>query len=290
MSAIPYTYSIVRYVHDPAAGETLNIGVVLHAPSRRYVAARLEHRYERLSNAFAGFDGDHYRKTIRQFEAAVKQMQERWESGLPEMWDLPADVGGVVAAIWPDTGLSFQAGPVLAGLARNLDETLAAIFERMVSSQGERPRWEKRSDEDVWSVYQRSLAREQVQRVLRPKILQTADFKHEFKHAFKNDRWHVLQPVSLDYVRAETIQRTVARWLGSAVALAGHPELGKLYLLLGPPQLDEHRESYAHAKKLLHKMPVDHELVEEEQAEQFARRLAAYLREHGVIDDTPGDE
>jgi hypothetical protein len=30
-------------------------------------------------------------------------------------------------------------------------------------------------------------------------------------------------------------------------------------------------------------MPVEHEFVEEDQAEDFAGQLAAYLREHGVF-------
>jgi hypothetical protein len=135
MSAIPYTFAVLRYVHDPAAGEMLNVGVVLCAPAQRYVSARLEHRYERLSNAFAGFDGDHYRKTIRQFEAALRQLQERCKSGSRDIQTPPTDAGAVVTSIWPDVDLSFRAGLVLAGLTNDLDGTLERLFERMVTSQ-----------------------------------------------------------------------------------------------------------------------------------------------------------
>jgi hypothetical protein len=94
----------------------------------------------------------------------------------------------------------------------------------------------------------------------------------------------------LDYVRGESIQTKAARWLGNAVALEGHPELGKLYLLLGPPQLEENRASYVRAKNLLHKMPVEHELVEEKDADEFARGLADYLRAHGVVAAADSEE
>ena len=68
MNGISYTYSVVRYLHDPATGETLNVGVVLWAPSVRCLAARFEHRYERLSNTFVDFKGEHYKRALRQFE------------------------------------------------------------------------------------------------------------------------------------------------------------------------------------------------------------------------------
>jgi hypothetical protein len=32
-------------------------------------------------------------------------------------------------------------------------------------------------------------------------------------------------------------------------------------------------------------MPIAHELVEEDEAEDFAKDLAAYMRSHGLIDD-----
>jgi hypothetical protein len=85
MSAIPYTYSVIRYVHDPAVGETLNVGVVLYAPSVPYVGARLDHHYERLTHAFAEFDGDHYRKTVRQFEATIGRFRHNWAGALPDL-------------------------------------------------------------------------------------------------------------------------------------------------------------------------------------------------------------
>lgn len=143
MNAIPYTYSVIRYVHDPSVGETLNVGVILYAPSVPNVGARLDHHYERLSHAFAEFDGDDYRKTFRRFEGAIERVRKSWSGALLSFLDLPADVTGLGALIWPDVGLSFRLGPVLAGLAGDLDEALSSLFIRMVTSQYERPHVEK---------------------------------------------------------------------------------------------------------------------------------------------------
>src|SRR5713226_287713 len=145
MNAIPYTYSVIRYVHDPAVGESLNVGVVLYARAVPFVAARLDHHYERLSHAFAEFDGDHYRKTLRQFEAAIGRLQREWFGALPSLVELPADVAGLGALVWPDVGLSFRLGPVLAGLTNDPEEALSSLFTRMVTSQYTRSQVETRS-------------------------------------------------------------------------------------------------------------------------------------------------
>ena len=57
----------------------------------------------------------------------------------------------------------------------------------------------------------------------------------------------------------------------------------RLYLLLGPTHLEANRAAYVKAKNLLHKIPVPHELIEEDAAEDFARELADYMRRYGII-------
>jgi len=288
MIAAAYTYCLVRYVHDPAAGERLNIGVILYAPDRQhpdrpFLGARVERRYERLSKIFADFDGDHYRRTLGQFDLAVERLREHLTGGLYAMWDRPKDAGQIAALIWPDTDLSFQIGPVLAGVAPNPAQAMEAIYRRMVSSQHEKPETLRRSDDDVWAVYQQPLYRESIGKLLKPKTFETDFIEMEFQHTFKNERYRALLPVSLDYVRVENIRDKAARWLGNAMALKDNPDLAKLYILLGPPHLESHQRAYIKAKNLLHQMPIAHEFVEEDEAEGFAASLRAYMQEHGVL-------
>jgi Protein of unknown function (DUF3037) len=47
-----FTYTVLRYVHDIATGEFVNMGVVLYAPEARYVSALCNPRYGRLSKMF----------------------------------------------------------------------------------------------------------------------------------------------------------------------------------------------------------------------------------------------
>ena len=52
----PYTYTVLRYVHDFATAEFVNVGVVLHCPKLRYFDAKLRHTHGRFSDLFPDLD------------------------------------------------------------------------------------------------------------------------------------------------------------------------------------------------------------------------------------------
>ena len=285
MNTLAYTYSIVRYVHNPAAGERLNIGVILCAPDASFIGAQFDYRYERLSKAFADFDGTHYRRVLRQLETAIETMRLRSEGTLIQINEAITDTQQLGSFLLPDKDLSIELGPMLAGITTNAKTELNYIFERMIMEQYAVSRLEHRTDDIVWqSSYRPVLRKKSVTQYLQAKAFVADDYRLEFENSFKNEKWHVLQPVTMDYAKASSLQERAAKMLGNAAVLSGHPELGKLYLLLGAPHNSEHRAEYVKAKNLLHKMPIEHELVEENEAEQFAEELASYIREHRVED------
>jgi hypothetical protein len=288
MNFIPYTYCIIRYVHDPVASEMLNIGVVMWAPTQPFLGIRMEHRFERLSQTFAGFDGEHYKRTLRQLESSFERLREEFTDSLFPVDNMTNSIAGMMNTVWPDEELSFRAGPVMAGVAHIPELELEEIFKRFVDKQYSRQKTEKRTDEEVWSIYSKPLFRAQITRKLVPKTIETDEFSIKFDHSFKNERWHVLEPLSMDYKKVESIQNRATTWLGNATALKESPEMGTLYLLLGRPRESGHEKAYIKAKNLLHKMPIKHELIEESDAEDFAEDLYSYMKEHGII--TPADE
>jgi len=204
------------------------------------------------------------------------------DTTLFDLWDISSNAKSIAEQIWPDVDLSFQISEVMAGITDSPDEALEQLFRRMVTSQYAWVRQDKRTDDEVWTVYQEPLVRRRVARNLQPTVLTTPEVEVKFNYAFKNEKWHVLQPLSMDYKRKENIQNKATRWLGNAVALEGNPELGTLYLLLGPPVLETHRAAYIKAKNLLHKIRIKHELVEEDEAEDFADEISEYMRKHEI--------
>lgn len=285
MRKIPYTYCLVKYLHDPAAGEMLNVGVLLCAPNLAFVESRFNLFYERLSNTFAGFDGDHYREIITSIQFSVDKLRN-WHS-TPTLFVMDSEmqtVDDVIKRIMPDRGLSIQFGPMLAGLAEDPHDELEYIFEQAVASQYPRSHNESRTDEDVWTVYRRSFSNKKIDRVLRPTNLTSKEgFDFKFEHAFKNEKWHVLKPVNMDYANSAYIQSKATKVLGEAAALQDNKELGTYYILLGEPRIESHKSSYIKAKNLLNKIPVKKEIFEEDAADDLADLLADYIEQHGLI-------
>jgi hypothetical protein len=284
MTKSPYTYCVVRYLHDPTAGEMLNIGIVLRAPGVSYLGAQFDHHYERLSGAFAEFDGEHYRRTVFRFESAIESLVQGSTEMLFPLQEIPSDAGAVGAWLSSDPGLSIQFGPTLSGVTDDPARALGSLFARMVTSQYPKGR-DRRTDDEVWVTYNRALARKSVQKLLGPARIVTENADLKFDHGFRNERWHLLQPLAFDLVTKEAIQGKAIRWLGNATALRDSPDLAKMYLLLGRPSLDANIASYNKAKNLLHTMPIEHELIEEEDADAFAAHLREYMRAHGLVRD-----
>lgn len=282
MSHIPFSFAVVRYVHDQGTGESLNVGVVLFAARGAFLAARVDIHFERLSTTFCGFSGEHYRRVRAEFLQELAVLSR--EMGSRRLLDRgERDAASVLGIVWPDRDLSFSLGPVRSGVTSDPERELDLLFERMVRSQAVvKHDHDHRDDEDVWRAYRHTLPLP-VRAALRPKKFVTAEVNVEFERSFKNERWHAIEPISFDYKRDDTIQRRATEWVGLAAGLEQAKDLAKIYFLLGAPQEGTHKKAYEKAKNLLRKVRVRHEIVEEDEAADFASNLESYMRRHGVI-------
>lgn len=286
MNKIEYTYCLVKYVHNPAAGEMLNIGVLLFSEQAKQIVGKFEIHFDRLSSAFANFDGDHYRFVIRNLEHSISQLNDRFKPSLFQREF--EDIKGIFRSLVPDLGLSIQFGNVLAGITNDLENESEHIFNRLITLQTPQKEKKSRSDEEVWTIFNRPLAQHHVAKYLKPKHFVSNEYDLKFEHTFKNEKHHILDPVNMDYAQAESIQPKAIKVLGQATILKGNPEIGKLYLLLGAPKNSSHINAYIKAKNLLNKIPIDKEIIEENEAEDFAKEITSYMKEHGVFENEQG--
>lgn len=283
MNKFGYTYCLVKYVHNPAAGEMLNIGVILFSEEAKQIIGKFEIHFDRLSSAFANFDGDHYRFIIRNLEHSIFQLNDRFKPSLFQREF--KDIKDIFRTLVPDLGLSIQFGNVLAGITNDLEDESEHIFYRLITSQTPQKEKKSRSDEEVWTVFNRPLAQKQVTKYLKPKHFTSNEYDLKFEHTFKNEKHHILDPVTMDYAQTESIQNRAIKILGQATTLEGNSEIGKLYLLLGVPKNPSHKNAYIKAKNLLNKIPIDKEIIEENDAEDFAKEITSYMKEHGVFEN-----
>jgi hypothetical protein len=275
----PYSYTVLRYVHDTTTGEFVNVGVAIYSREARYASALCRTTFGRLSKTFPGMDGEVFKGLMRHIQSRFEEQGDALKTELP-LAGLPDSVMQIAHAVLPADDSTLQWAPLGSGLADDLPRTLESIFNRMVARYDERPQQERRTDDEVWRGFRRSLENRHVLKHLQSKTISVSDDEVEFQYAWKNGVWHCLEPVSLDLSSAESIRDKAHRLLGRVTSVQQAKDSFKVYLLLGEPQQEGLRTAFEKAVSILSKLPVDHEVVREERADEFTERFAREIEAH----------
>ncbi|MGH9545330.1 MAG: DUF3037 domain-containing protein [Terriglobales bacterium] len=274
---IPYSFSILRYVHDPATQEFVNIGVAVFSPQAKYLQAICTPNYGRVRHMFLKVDGPRFRQLSRYIQDQISAAGREYESSLP--FEAGQDFEHLLARVLPFDDSAIQFSKAGVGLSTDLDRTLRELYERFVDRYvaGDSPR---RTDEEVWRVFREPMDKVLVTPRLRPKRIVAPSYEYEFEHSSKNEIWHVYEPVSFDMVEAAPMLDKANRWVGRATSLMDSPDLFRIHVLLGEPQDQRLKPTFVKAQNILNKMPGQKEFVPESEAAAFAEELASQLAKH----------
>lgn len=278
---IAYSYTVLRYVHDTTTGEFLNVGVVLCAPQSRYTNAMCRQTYGRLSKAFPGMSGDHFRSLMKYIQARIEELGDRFNGELP-LSDSKTALD-FAQSILPKDDSSLQWSPLGSGLTDDPSRTLEQLFGRLVSRYDDKPQREGRNDQDVWRSFKRTLEERQVLHHFQPKKIAVQDDEIEFEYAWENGVWHCLEPVSFDLVESDSIKDKAHRWLGQMMSVQNAEDRFKLYLLVGQPREDSLRPAFDNAMSILRKIPGDREIFLEQDAAKLAEVIASEVASHEAM-------
>jgi hypothetical protein len=274
-----YTYTVLRYVHDIATGEFVNVGIVLHAPRAKFLRAKVRATYGRLSKVFPDVNGEAFKEALESVERVIEGVSKHLDDLFPAKGETAIEFA-MGALVKDDSSLQWSS--LGSGRTRNPARQLETLFNSLVLRY-ERPSAERRKDADVWSDFSRVLQRRQVLAYLQPKEIVSDADRMTFAHAWKNGRWNCVEPISFDLVEGESIHQKATRWVGQMQALSGATKDLKLYLLIGEPRSQAVREEYRRALRILElKMPVEKELVLEVNAEALASKIAEDLK-HSLL-------
>lgn len=276
---IPYSFSILRYIHDIVSGEFINVGVVLYAPKARFLSAICTSRYGRLSKMFSNINGDHFRQVSRFIQAKLEEEGEKLLSELP-FDQLPKRVIDFTTKVLPIDDSSLQFSPEGYGVTENPQLTLEQIYNRYVEKYYEKTERPSRSDEDVWKVYKKPLEEKRILANLIPHQITGNNYEYEFKYSWKNEKWHVHEPVSFDLLEAISITDKANSWLGRITSLVDGGEPFKMNVLIGTPQDERLKSAFIKAQNIMHKMPCQHEFIREDEAVNFAESLKKEIEAH----------
>ncbi len=275
-----YTFSVLRYVHDPVTAEFVNIGVALYAPDAKYLNSICTSHYHRLSMMFEPIAGDHFRQISRFVQSKIELLGQQLKSELP-FKKPPSNIEHVLAQVLPADDSAIQFSTAGGGITSDLEKTLNDLYRRYVEQYVSRPARPSRDDEDVWKVFKTPLEKREITKFLKPKHIVAPNYDYEFVRARKNEIWHTYEPLSFDLVEASSIKDKANNWLGRITSLVDSEEKFKLHLMFGRPRDPKLQTAFIQSQNILHKMPCEHEFVQEDEAEEFAEALKNEIKEHG---------
>jgi hypothetical protein len=277
---VPYTYTVLRYIHDVLSGEFVNIGVVLYSPNAKFLDAKFSLHYGRLSRMFSDVNGEHFRNNVRFIQGRLEEEGDRLLHQL-ELERTAANVRELSARVLPIDDSSLQFSPEGYGVTESPQKTLEQLYVRFVEKYQEKVERQSRSDSDVWKIFKKSLQEKSVVSHLKAHKIVGKDYEYEFKYCWKNELWHAQQPISFDLLDADDIVEKANSWVGRITSLSDSEEKFKLNVLLGNPQDTKYKTAFVKAQNILNKMPCDHVFIKEEAAEAFAEHLRQEIEAYG---------
>jgi Protein of unknown function (DUF3037) len=282
--SIPFQYALVQYGHDLVTDEWLNVGLAIYSGEHRYFRCELLLKYQRLTQAFPGADGEFYKRYMVNLQTSLTQLTLSVGRDQLSFMATPHQLEGLLASVMTPDDVSVRFGEIRGGLADDLDDTFEEMYQRLVEHYVEAAPEERRSDADILTSLRRTLREADLITKLPSRKIQTPLDELEFPHAWKNGKWNVIQPLSLDAKRPETIRRKAKEVLGSATMLGQASDAATLFVVLGRPQGLEYdvQRAYRKARSALegvsNSLPL--EVVDEDNTGPLIKRIREDIEAH----------
>jgi hypothetical protein len=275
-----YTYTVLRYVHDPITGEFVNVGLVLFCPAGISTPAILKTSTRktigRMRDMFPDLDRDAFVSTMRTIERQLGRVADRLANDGLVISD--GDASSFAREVLPADDSSLQWSPVGAGLTDAVDKVFDRLCSRFITRYDTK-QTARRSDDEIWKPVRQLITERAIDVDLEPKVIVGSDDKIEFQHAWKNGAWHIYEPVSLDLADAEGIQRKAYRWLGQLTSLGQTSEPFEANFIVGAPSDPKLDSAYRRALRILSK-PDNVTVYEESNVGAMVDRIEDEYRAH----------
>jgi hypothetical protein len=274
----PYSFIVLRYVHDIVTGEFVNVGLILHAPSYSILKWRTRKTIGRIKSVFPDLDREAFVTAMNSVERGLRNAAKDIQK--EALFHRKNVVSTYAKSVVPNDDSSLQWSPLSSGLTSDPEKTFERLYERFVGRYDVDAK-PKKTDEDVWRPVRTLLAERNLDISLEKKVVSGKTDSIEFRHAWKNGSWHAYEPLSLDLADAEGIKDKVRRWRGHLAAVADDStEPLKLHFLVGAPENLQLLPAYENALEILRGSSFQPEIFEEAQASDLVDEIENEFREH----------
>lgn len=125
----PYSYLVLRYVHDVVTLEALNVGLLVVSAEARFVSLLVTEDHRRASAVFDGFEPWTLAGTLATMVKSAERLALQWRDA-----EVVEPISGLEVAhlLMPADDSSLQWGDPGGGIASDLAYSARRLFERMV--------------------------------------------------------------------------------------------------------------------------------------------------------------
>ncbi len=274
----PYSYVVLRYVHDVLTGEFVNVGLLMVAPRSGEFLAKTRKTFGRIKQVFPDLDSQAFRAAMSSVDRGIRGVRK--QVGTAGLFSDQKDAASYAHLILSSDDSALQWSSLASGLSTDTAATFDRLYERFVSRYDTSSQ-AKKSDDDVWRPVKEMLSERHIDLTFEPKVVCGKTDSIEFSRAWKNGSWHVYEPLSFDLADADGIKDKARRWRGHLAAVEeGAAHDIQLHFLIGRPTNLALLDAYHNALEILKGAPFDPVVFEEANVEEFVNAIEDELREH----------
>jgi hypothetical protein len=273
----PYSFVVLRYMHDVFTREFVNVGVLLHAPRVGFLGFEKLSGLDRVKAMFPGVQLDSLRDLLAFLAARTAEIHRKTSDQLLDRDQLSAET--IAKALLPIDDSALQWSAAGGGAADDPQQTLKELFERLVTRHLKAHPPTRRKDADVWKPFECELRQRNVLSRLQEKTLTVGKLKHCFE-AWQPPGGYLrlFQPLSFDLIDSSEIVEKAVHWNGLLRQFRKSDPDFYAYLLIGGPEDDDRKDAFEQACETLGEDADGKKLVREEEAPQFADGIEKEIR------------
>lgn len=278
---IPYSYSVLRYVHDTVTGEFVNVGLVMFSHESAFLRFKTKSTMSRLTSMFPSLKTSAFKALMSSLRNRFSVIEAEATAGLG-IWEKKSRLDEVLLDALPKDDSSLVWSPVSTGVSADLAASYDKIFSRHITKFDQKAHRKTRSDEDVWRQFRKDLEKRNLLNFFKSKNIAGKDDEVEFPFAWKNGIWHCIEPISFDLTASESIREKAHRWLGQITSVTDSAEKFKVYLVLAKPQQSNLSGAFDKAVSILEKVPVASEIYIDSEMDSLVEKLQEQVRQHAA--------
>ena len=125
-----YSYAVLRYVHDVATSEFVNVGVAVHCEENDFFKVKLSHSTSRVSKLFPNLDIKSFRNVFKIIDTKFTEISN--DDGNLTQFKSNNNLEAILSSVTPKDDSALVWSNVSFGLTVNLQKTLDDLFARYV--------------------------------------------------------------------------------------------------------------------------------------------------------------